>query len=503
MSPTQDAANLLKKQAAAIANTHILILPEENPEAQTYLPRNPNRLLQLYIITDIIAIAAGFFYAWALATVVNDLIFGRIVMGQMASYGSIKLLQSAALAAGVITWFQHTGHYRLRMSFWLEVKKIAAAMGFTMMADGFLQFAGKQDFSRLWLMSSWVIAGICIIALRSIVRSYFIKRGLFQIHTLLIGSGETAAHTRSALASEPGFGYEIAAQINNLPEAFLQAGASWKKLCAIHHANHIIIALDGHDLANADRPLAQLARENISFSVSPPLRHMPVFGMAAQYFFSHDTMLLTRTSGLELPLHCFMKRAFDIVLSGTVLLALSPIMLVTAILVKLDGGPAFFGHNRIGRNGTSFPCLKFRSMAVNGDQILKKHIAENPEDLKEWQETRKLRNDPRVTKLGGFLRRSSLDELPQLINVLRGDMSLVGPRPIVTAEVANYDGDIAHYYRVRPGITGLWQVSGRSDVSYRQRVQMDSWYVRNWSLWHDIAIICKTVPALLNRSGAY
>ena len=132
-----------------------------------------------------------------------------------------------------------------------------------------------------------------------------------------------------------------------------------------------------------------------------------------------------------------------------------------------------------------------------------RQCCEHAEARKEWEQDHKLKNDPRITRLGSFLRNSSLDELPQLINVLRGEMSLVGPRPIVAAEVSKYEHDIAHYYRVSPGITGLWQVSGRNDVSYEQRVQMDSWYVRNWSLWHDIAILCKTLPALLKRSGAY
>jgi undecaprenyl-phosphate galactose phosphotransferase len=159
---------------------------------------------------------------------------------------------------------------------------------------------------------------------------------------------------------------------------------------------------------------------------------------------------------------------------------------------------------RIGKDGKKFYCLKFRSM-VNGDSqaILKDYLAGNPEAMAEWQETQKLKDDPRITKLGGILRKYSLDELPQFLNILKGDMSLVGPRPIVDNEVQKYHSDIAYYYRVRPGVTGMWQVSGRNDVSYAQRVQMDSWYVRNWSFWHDIAIICKTFPALLKSSGAY
>ncbi|MBY0406141.1 MAG: sugar transferase, partial [Rickettsiales bacterium] len=144
-----------------------------------------------------------------------------------------------------------------------------------------------------------------------------------------------------------------------------------------------------------------------------------------------------------------------------------------------------------------------RSMVANSAEVLEQYLAANPEAREEWDADQKLKNDPRITAVGAFLRKTSLDELPQLINVLRGEMSLVGPRPIVTAEVDKYDYDIAHYYRVSPGITGLWQVSGRNDVSYAQRVQMDSWYVRNWSLWHDIAILCKTVPALLQSRGAY
>jgi undecaprenyl-phosphate galactose phosphotransferase len=225
--------------------------------------------------------------------------------------------------------------------------------------------------------------------------------------------------------------------------------------------------------------------------------------MVPQYFMNHDVMLMAYSNELEQSLPCGMKRLFDIVVSATALIILSPLMLALIAWVKSDGGPAFYAHMRIGRNKKPFPCLKFRSMVMNGDEILERYLAENPAARQEWENNRKLLDDPRITKIGKFLRSSSLDELPQLFNVLRGEMSLVGPRPIVGAEMAKYDSDISHYCRVRPGVTGLWQVSGRSDVSYPRRVHMDSWYVCNWSLWHDIAILCKTFPALLNRTGAY
>jgi undecaprenyl-phosphate galactose phosphotransferase len=244
-------------------------------------------------------------------------------------------------------------------------------------------------------------------------------------------------------------------------------------------------------------------REQIPFSVTPPLQFLPVNDMTPQYFFSHDVTLLTRTSGLDQPLPRFIKRTFDIVVSLLTLVALSPLFIAIVLMVRKDGGPAVYSHKRLGMNGKAFACLKFRSMIVNSDEVMHQYLEENPDAEAEWLNTRKLRHDPRVTRIGSFLRKCSLDELPQLINVLKGEMSIVGPRPIVVAETDKYDSDIVDYYRVRPGLTGLWQVSGRNNVSYGQRVRMDSWYVRNWSLWHDVMIICKTFPVLLKRVGAY
>jgi undecaprenyl-phosphate galactose phosphotransferase len=172
-------------------------------------------------------------------------------------------------------------------------------------------------------------------------------------------------------------------------------------------------------------------------------------------------------------------------------------------MVRRDGGPALFRHRRIGAGGRMFDCIKFRTMVVNADEVLRKKIKADAQVAAEWTATQKLRDDPRVTRIGSFLRRSSLDELPQLLNVLHGEMSLVGPRPIVQAEVARYGSDIEYYYAAKPGLTGLWQVSGRSDMSYARRIRLDVWYVRNWALWHDIAILFKTIPAVFLQRGAH
>ncbi|WP_269930684.1 sugar transferase [Aminobacter sp. HY435] len=204
------------------------------------------------------------------------------------------------------------------------------------------------------------------------------------------------------------------------------------------------------------------------------------------------------------PLGGVVKRSFDIVGASAGLIALSPLFLLIALLVKAsDGGPAFYGHRRIGRAGRIFHCLKFRTMVRNGDAVLAAHLRGNPEARAEWEATRKLKDDPRVTRVGAVLRKLSLDELPQIVNILLGDMSIVGPRPVVRDELEYYGKSAVFYFKSRPGLTGLWQVSGRNDVSYDSRVAFDRHYVENWSLSQDIRIILKTVPAVCMSRGSY
>jgi exopolysaccharide production protein ExoY len=197
------------------------------------------------------------------------------------------------------------------------------------------------------------------------------------------------------------------------------------------------------------------------------------------------------------------KRAFDLVAASAILVfALPAMFFIAVILFSTDRGPVLFSHERIGRNGRRFRCLKFRSMVVNSQEALRRHLELFPQARAEWDATQKLRDDPRITRIGRFLRVTSLDELPQLFNVIRGDMSLVGPRPIVEDEVVRYADEIEHYAAVRPGITGLWQVSGRSDVDYDQRVKLDSRYVREWSFFGDLVILVKTIKVVALRAGS-
>ena len=238
-------------------------------------------------------------------------------------------------------------------------------------------------------------------------------------------------------------------------------------------------------------------------SVIPTLRGMPLDSTDMSFIFSHEVMIFRVQQNLAKVSSRVLKRIFDIFGSLAIIVILSPVLIYISRKVKKDGGPAIYGHVRVGKNGKSFKCLKFRSMVVNSKEVLTDVLANDPEARAEWDLNFKLRNDPRVTKIGAFLRRTSLDELPQLFNVLKGEMSLVGPRPIITEELERYNDEVGYYLLSKPGMTGLWQVSGRSDVDYETRIYFDVWYVKNWSIWNDIAILFKTVSVVLKKDGAY
>ena len=195
------------------------------------------------------------------------------------------------------------------------------------------------------------------------------------------------------------------------------------------------------------------------------------------------------------------KALFDLGLGLMLLPVLLPVILVLCVLVAMDGELPIFGHKRIGKDGREFRCWKIRTMVVDAQERLKKHLADNPEAAAEWQQNFKLENDPRITRIGRFLRKSSLDELPQLFNVFRGEMSFVGPRPVVRDELLRYGLHQQVYMSMRPGVTGLWQVSGRNDVAYDQRVSMDVQYAREVSLTEDVRIVAKTVSSVLSLTG--
>ncbi|MBR1729948.1 MAG: undecaprenyl-phosphate galactose phosphotransferase WbaP [Selenomonadaceae bacterium] len=370
----------------------------------------------------------------------------------------------------------------------------------------------SDQTSRLFiiLFGVLVLMNVCII--RYVVLKIMKRRNLFYESVVIIGAGLTAEKVIKFWRDDLGYRYEIVGLIDDhpisetLPKEFKILGGFNDCAKIIHKFKFqtVIIAAPGISKEHLQQIINSIQPHVKNISFIPDLIGTTMAGVDASILFSEKILMLTIRNNLSRRYNRIIKRIFDLVCTIFGGIIISPILLIITILVAIDNrGRIIFTHWRIGKNGKPFPCYKFQTMINDCDERFKKYLDENPDAKREWNETFKLTNDPRVTKLGAYLRRSSLDELPQLWNVIRGDMSLVGPRPIVEAEIVRYGENIREYYMVLPGITGMWQVSGRSDTTYEERVAMDTWYVRNWSVWIDLMYLFKTVKAVASNKGAY
>ncbi|HZH28757.1 MAG TPA: undecaprenyl-phosphate galactose phosphotransferase WbaP [Azospirillaceae bacterium] len=401
----------------------------------------------------------------------------------------------------LVFWFGTQGHYKRGLPFWTEARQIAGAVLMLALIDGFSQYVSQELYSRPWLVLNWVLAGLFLFGGRIALKAVMLRIGVWQMPTVVVGTARTIAEAVAALGSERLLGYQVVQRVDiEGPNGVVP---TVDELTPFHAPHFVVIAADAANLPRVEPLIGELHRRGKPFAIVPPLSGISVLNMKAQGFFSHDAVLLTAPNNLASTHARMIKRTFDLVVAGLLVVLLSPVFLLLAYLIRRDGGPAFYSQKRIGRGGRLINCLKFRSMVPNAEAALQELLDRDPAARAEWDATLKLKNDPRITPVGHFLRRTSLDELPQLFNVLRGEMSLVGPRPMLLEEPPKFGADIVYYYEVDPGITGLWQVSGRNDVDYKRRVQLNSWYVRNWSLWYDITILLKTVRVVLTRDGAY
>jgi len=358
---------------------------------------------------------------------------------------------------------------------------------------------------------SAVFSAFILLTLRSMAHSLLRKIGLRGIPAVVYGSGSTAKLFIDRAQSSTKAGYVPALilddeasgveEYNGIP--IIHDIDIGPEIVKRYNVKMAIVAIDKKDTEKH-----KLKR--ISQSVSAFRYHViiPDFFESTNIWVSvrdFDGLLgLATSKKLDMPWNLGIKRFIDIffvIISGIILF---PALLLVALLVKLTSpGPVLYGHKRLGRNGKPFYALKFRSMALNANERLEKLLESNPELRREWEESRKLKNDPRVTKFGKFLRRTSIDELPQLVNILKGEMSLVGPRPITDDEVEKYEGNFDWIFSVKPGLTGLWQVSGRSEKDYAARVSYDTYYLQSWSVWLDIWVIYKTFGVVIYGKGAY
>ncbi len=365
-------------------------------------------------------------------------------------------------------------------------------------ADTVLQATGPVRLSAC----AWLCFPAFTVAFRTGTKILLDRYGLWRMPVVVVESAGSGTSLIEILRAEARPGYRIASVFGLELGRQVSDAARWREMLETHGAAGVVVTT-GVDREHERSIVESLLRERIPFFLLSRLDPLPVVGWRATPFSDHDAIMLSVRRGRQELMPRLGKRALDLVVATFLLVLAAPVMAVLAILIRRDGGPAIFAHERIGASGTRFRCLKFRTMIVDAADVLRTALAADPVLAAEWASTQKLRHDPRVTPVGRFLRRTSLDELPQLLNVLRGEMSLVGPRPIIADEIARYEDSIAYYYETRPGLTGLWQVSGRSETSFQQRVRLDTSYVRNWTIWHDLIILLKTVTVVLGRRGAH
>ena len=430
----------------------------------------------------------------------------------------LRLALFAALVAIAIGWFWLLGHYSRRRPFWDEVAEIIRVLAAVAVLDAASLYLAKLQFSRFWFLGLWVIALALIPFARLSVKRLLTHLGHWRRPAIIFGTGPHAIEALEALHSEPAMGLETVAFIQPpnaggiRPTHLDAAGHRYPVIALPENASSaldalgkptLIVALEQADLAREANLVTRLHRYCNDLRVVPPVKGLPLFGATVHHFFRHELFFLTLRNNLARRAPRRLKRAFDLVVATLLLIALSPLFAYLAWKIRGDGGPVFFLHQRIGRDGQPFGCIKFRTMVPNAPAVLQQLLATDPAARAEWDKDFKLKNDPRITRIGKFLRAYSLDELPQLWNVLKGEMSLVGPRPIVKGELQRYAEDADFYLETRPGMTGLWQISGRNNTDYGYRVSLDSWYVKNWSLWYDIVILLKTVRVVLAKDGAF
>lgn len=395
--------------------------------------------------------------------------------------------------------------------FWDEMKNILKASFFSLIVILFISFLGKMYYSRFV-----VVIGITLFVLfefiwRYLYRKILYKYNLLRTNVLVIGAGRMGKIISQKIKAHTFTTYDIIGflddddkKLNNIINDSKVLGKieDIDKIIDKVSIDEVIIAIPTAKREKLSEIISHLEGKVRRIKFIPDMYQLITFSTDIQDF--DGVMAISSSQGLLNPVNRILKRCFDIIGGIIGLVIFLFLTIYVWIRVKLeDKGPVFFKQRRIGQGGKDIYILKYRSMIENAEEVLFKMMEEDPKIKEEYLTNKKLKNDPRITKVGEFLRKSSLDEFPQFINVLKGDMSIVGPRPYLHREIPDMKESYYNIIRVKPGITGMWQVSGRNDVDFEERLKLDEYYVRNWSLWLDIVIILKTIKSVLDRSGAY
>ncbi|WP_375548218.1 exopolysaccharide biosynthesis polyprenyl glycosylphosphotransferase [Oceanicaulis alexandrii] len=444
--------------------------------------------VQVFVLSDMSAISLSGIALQAL----------HALNGGASEHGELAIFFLAGVL--LIGWFNAQGHYRSRQPVMGAAGTVFKASGLALLA----QIAGISaygDASGAWpVLAAWLCVPVLVLASRLGVRALFtLSGGWLQPVTVLAPQALTLSPD-SVIRSEAGHGLHAERSLALEPFAQLSDAALLEQIAPLTQ-RPVFLAPDAATQDIAARLARLLSAQGASYYYRPALGAVSGEAFDLVRFPPEDGVILSMNNAQDRPFAKAIKRGFDVIASACALVFLSPVLVLIMLAIRKDGGPVMFSQPRVGVDGQSFGCLKFRTMVVNAEDRLAEILKTDPEREAQWRAYQKLDDDPRITPVGRRLRRTSLDELPQLINVIKGDMSLVGPRPMTLDQQDWYGQAMLDYQRVRPGLTGLWQVNGRNATTFEERARLDSHYVQNWSLWRDLVILVRTVREVLFSSG--
>lgn len=337
-----------------------------------------------------------------------------------------------------------------------------------------------------------------------IIKKYFFKLNMFRKPIFAICDDQGESNIKNWFSKGNPFGYDVELILNVNEYSVLEIHQKINQIIKESKYDSAVIDFDSSNIFELSDLVDHIQKNIYKVIILPKISKMPLLNGELINSIHHKGMAFYVRNNLLSPVDKYMKNIFDYFTSLCLIALFSPLLLTLYFIVYFStNGHPLFKHRRIGLNGKKFNVYKFRTMYIDADKRLEQLLEENENCRLEWKNDFKLKDDPRITKIGSFLRKTSLDELPQLINILQGKMSLIGPRPIIDQEIEKYGEYFEYFTAVKPGITGLWQVSGRNDVDYEERVQLDVWYVRNWSIGLDIQILLKTILVVVGRKGSY
>lgn len=465
-------------------------------------------------LLDISAFYCSFLLAFYIRKALN-LFFPQLPPQLSLSY----FLHIWWLPAIFLSFIAYERLYIKKLPFWDETKELLKAISASTIAILAVITLGNMagKISRLTILFLWCSGLFFFPLFRLFGKKALHALGLWRENVIIIGAGSAGIATAKGITADIHLGYQVIGflddddaigndvSIDGVPYKVFGKIRQFRKFVKLLNISTIIIAIPSLSVEKLSELTTDIQKYTKSVLLVPDVKGIALTNTELYHLFMEQLFLLKINNNLKSPLNRSVKRIFDLSLSIVLLPLVLLVISLISLLIKLDSrGPVFHIEDRFGKNKSIFKCIKFRTMFMRNENLLKDYLRTHPDLDAEWQRYKKLKGyDPRVTRVGRFLRRTSLDELPQIFNVLTGEMSLVGSRPYLPREEDDIRYHIDTILLTPPGITGLWQVSGRNKLTFDARLRLDVWYVLNWSLWLDIVILFKTFRVVLNKEGAY